>query len=104
MTPSNTLRASVNQYECSIATPRSNGACTLASQDVGKVTLPSLSWASPGTVSAVRTRRSAIEASAVFILPPCFPVAVSAPPRSEEHTSELQSRGHLVCRLLLEKK
>src|SRR5439155_2332456 len=26
------------------------------------------------------------------------------PPRSEEHTSELQSRGHLVCRLLLEKK
>src|SRR5437870_8273763 len=29
----------------------------------------------------------------------------SAPARrSEEHTSELQSRGHLVCRLLLEKK
>src|SRR5690625_6095203 len=28
----------------------------------------------------------------------------TAPFRSEEHTSELQSRGHLVCRLLLEKK
>src|SRR5439155_27238650 len=28
----------------------------------------------------------------------------SAGIRSEEHTSELQSRGHLVCRLLLEKK
>src|SRR2546429_3855769 len=27
-----------------------------------------------------------------------------APSRSEEHTSELQSRLHLVCRLLLEKK
>src|SRR2546429_6423260 len=27
-----------------------------------------------------------------------------APRRSEEHTSELQSRLHLVCRLLLEKK
>src|SRR5690625_2547997 len=27
-----------------------------------------------------------------------------APHRSEEHTSELQSRGHLVCRLLLEKE
>src|SRR5690625_5862277 len=26
------------------------------------------------------------------------------PHRSEEHTSELQSRGHLVCRLLLEKR
>src|SRR5690625_6742288 len=25
-------------------------------------------------------------------------------PRSEEHTSELQSRGHIVCRLLLENK
>src|SRR5579872_7598852 len=29
---------------------------------------------------------------------------VPASPRSEEHTSELQSRPHLVCRLLLEKK
>src|SRR6266498_2735987 len=29
---------------------------------------------------------------------------VEAAPRSEEHTSELQSRPHLVCRLLLEKK
>src|SRR5690554_6809279 len=32
------------------------------------------------------------------------PVNVSAGNRSEEHTSELQSRPHLVCRLLLEKK
>src|SRR5437870_10598559 len=34
------------------------------------------------------------------------PRGVHAPAheRSEEHTSELQSRGHLVCRLLLEKK
>src|SRR2546422_6507680 len=31
-------------------------------------------------------------------------VAVLGHPRSEEHTSELQSRLHLVCRLLLEKK
>src|SRR3989442_10274355 len=35
----------------------------------------------------------------VLDLPPGAPVA-----RSEEHTSELQSRPHLVCRLLLEKK
>src|SRR5216684_5889112 len=35
-----------------------------------------------------------------FLTPePCVPVL-----RSEEHTSELQSRLHLVCRLLLEKK
>src|SRR2546429_5842361 len=35
-----------------------------------------------------------------------FPASAAAWPgaRSEEHTSELQSRLHLVCRLLLEKK
>src|SRR5689334_24595726 len=41
---------------------------------------------------------------------PCCPNSPSKPavapssPRSEEHTSELQSQFHLVCRLLLEKK
>src|SRR5437016_7447215 len=30
--------------------------------------------------------------------------SLTAPPRSEEHTSELQSLTNLVCRLLLEKK
>src|SRR2546422_4884351 len=33
-----------------------------------------------------------------------LPQHVAGPVRSEEHTSELQSRLHLVCRLLLEKK
>src|SRR2546430_5957036 len=32
------------------------------------------------------------------------PYILSPPPRSEEHTSELQSQSNLVCRLLLEKK
>src|SRR3712207_7412125 len=32
------------------------------------------------------------------------PIAISVSRRSEEHTSELQSRQYLVCRLLLEKK
>src|SRR5690348_17771184 len=35
---------------------------------------------------------------------PPAPRGLAAPPRSEEHTSELQSPVHLVCRLLLEKK
>src|SRR5690625_6989016 len=40
---------------------------------------------------------------------PCTHSSVKVPrvtpvPRSAEHTSELQSRGHLVCRLLLEEK
>src|SRR5439155_25282021 len=38
----------------------------------------------------------------VAVAPPV--IAALGRPRSEEHTSELQSRGHLVCRLLLEKK
>src|SRR5437660_9510977 len=37
-------------------------------------------------------------------LHPRSPFMIGDRGRSEEHTSELQSRGHLVCRLLLEKK
>src|SRR3712207_9388984 len=36
--------------------------------------------------------------------PPARPTGAPSPGRSEEHTSELQSRQYLVCRLLLEKK
>src|SRR3712207_8823436 len=36
--------------------------------------------------------------------PPGATAATTPAPRSEEHTSELQSRQYLVCRLLLEKK
>src|SRR5690554_105869 len=49
---------------------------------VGRSTIKSLSFKSPKTSVMVSNRM----------------------PRSEEHTSELQSRPHLVCRLLLEKK
>src|SRR2546422_8310903 len=45
--------------------------------------------------------RSPARSPAVPTTGPTFP---SATMRSEEHTSELQSRLHLVCRLLLEKK
>src|SRR3712207_7808964 len=37
-------------------------------------------------------------------MPGVWFAALSHPARSEEHTSELQSRQYLVCRLLLEKK
>src|SRR5256884_2048518 len=43
--------------------------------------------------------------SQILRLPAWSPCSTSGfPTRSEEHTSELQSRLHLVCRLLLEKK
>src|SRR2546429_7178101 len=41
---------------------------------------------------------------AIFFAALCIPLAMLGVMRSEEHTSELQSRLHLVCRLLLEKK
>src|SRR3712207_8127901 len=47
-------------------------------------------------------RRSRAAASATA--PAAGPSPCRRSPRSEEHTSELQSRQYLVCRLLLEKK
>src|SRR2546422_3881431 len=40
----------------------------------------------------------------IYPLDAAYDTLADAPERSEEHTSELQSRLHLVCRLLLEKK
>src|SRR3712207_6956035 len=52
---------------------------------------------------AARNDRRILEAAReVFVADPSVPIAAVA--RSEEHTSELQSRQYLVCRLLLEKK
>src|SRR2546430_12265998 len=44
-----------------------------------------------------------VKASASGPVPPPPPPPIASP-RSEEHTSELQSQSNLVCRLLLEKK
>src|SRR5690625_6894224 len=57
---------------------------------------------SPTTVRGSSSSPSS-PASATPSATPCV-VPCSRASRSEEHTSELQSRGHLVCRLLLEKK
>src|SRR3712207_8733441 len=46
----------------------------------------------------------AAQFSAAWLLDELFPRADTMRQRSEEHTSELQSRQYLVCRLLLEKK
>src|SRR2546430_13275585 len=70
---------------------------------------------SPGTPQARMTRWGAVSEVPVYttVEPPyadanarvIVPSRVrNAPPRSEEHTSELQSQSNLVCRLLLEKK
>src|SRR5206468_11597740 len=70
---------------------------------------------SVGQVSRYRPARSRLNAATTSVLPTAASSSISdasrAPPigaptgwRSEEHTSELQSRSDLVCRLLLEKK
>src|SRR3712207_8428515 len=56
-----------------------------------------------------RARRVAADTAAAQPSPhhrpqPAFPERSERSKRSEEHTSELQSRQYLVCRLLLEKK
>src|SRR5215475_11551582 len=55
--------------------------------------------ASLGICSIVHTRAARRERTAAW-----YPLPVPISSRSEEHTSELQSRENLVCRLLLEKK
>src|SRR5439155_22532322 len=58
---------------------------------------------SPGGVRAARAAGCEVIGVATTFGPRTLRGA-HASRRSEEHTSELQSRGHLVCRLLLEKK
>src|SRR2546422_3554876 len=47
---------------------------------------------------------AAVHGKLAVSVPVVWITSWNGPPRSEEHTSELQSRLHLVCRLLLEKK
>src|SRR5690625_6036019 len=55
--------------------------------------------ATPNTTASTRVAAAAVKLPSGDLTP-----ALPTPARSEEHTSELQSRGHLVCRLLLETK
>src|SRR5690625_5555004 len=85
------------------------------------VAVPPSMGPGPGDHPAPGRARAASSGAAVRTMDPCRrrvfqPVAGTDSPllegggeiedglRSEEHTSELQSRGHLVCRLLPEKK
>src|SRR3989442_8127752 len=71
------------------------------------------STASMSTLVSIGTNAAYFFSVAVTLWPHVFPahrammyydVSAVVITRSEEHTSELQSRPHLVCRLLLEKK
>src|SRR3712207_6969067 len=66
----------------------------------------------PGAVLSTSTKPDVLLATArarsrfgtVWVYDPTGAATDLPPGRSEEHTSELQSRQYLVCRLLLEKK
>src|SRR5690606_41879276 len=57
-----------------------------------------------GYLTSTVSWRLAMAAPAVVALAALVASPAIVAPRSEEHTSELQSRENLVCRLLLEKK
>src|SRR5690625_6928305 len=82
------LSRSVNSYFQSVSSLTSTSATLVP-------------FARSSTVIAGCSSRSS---NHVFIPETLVVVVFVTTNRSEEHTSELQSRGHLVCRLLLEKK
>src|SRR2546429_7325035 len=82
--PRSTLFPYTTLFRSSLSTP-STTSCSAV--EVIRISLTSRAWTYPG------------------LAPLVFPVTNTIrPDRSEEHTSELQSRLHLVCRLLLEKQ
>src|SRR5690625_3948187 len=78
---------------------QSFGSLSPSAQLVGSVA------AKAGCLIAAAVASAAVAAAVATAAGAATAVATAAgAARSEEHTSELQSRGHLVCRLLLEKK
>src|SRR5438552_634412 len=86
-----------------IARTRPDFTCTCATLTTSKrrFTSPPISAFNAGALPLYCTM---IISAPAWIRSISQPTCGSAPERSEEHTSELQSPDHLVCRLLLEKK
>src|SRR5438552_7503411 len=92
--PGNTASASAG------SSPRGPSARNRSTWDSANATPPS---ADP-IIAPIRSRSSCAGSSAASLSANRALVTASWEKRSEEHTSELQSPDHLVCRLLLEKK
>src|SRR5689334_23920419 len=78
---------------------RSRSPTALSSASSDRKELEQTSSAQPPVLWASVRRCGRISCSTTFV-----PALAACQARSEEHTSELQSQFHLVCRLLLEKK
>src|SRR2546422_8484868 len=78
---------------------------TLSLHDALPILRPSSGTCSPSTITSPKSGRSRpLIIFRVTLFPTPEGPSSATVSRSEEHTSELQSRLHLVCRLLLEKK
>src|SRR5690625_305150 len=60
--------------------------------------------AATAQIMKAKEEETAISIAIIALIGTIFSIIYTILMRSEEHTSELQSRGHLVCRLLLENK
>src|SRR5439155_20993534 len=90
-----------HHYLHSFPTRRSSDLTDASDADL-TVSTPGIRPRRKGCRPATTTRRAPARTASRAMI---FPNGPSPDwRRSEEHTSELQSRGHLVCRLLLEKK
>src|SRR5687768_18226012 len=79
--------------------------CTTLFRSLGRFDLPPLPPLDPAELISLMARdKKARESGLTWVLPAALGEGRMVDGRSEEHTSELQSRLHLVCRLLLEKK
>src|SRR5690625_5325091 len=78
-----------------LAYTRHHSFPTRRSSDLAPLAMPKSRSMVPNSASAAGVACAAGEADRE---------SIASPPRSVEHTSELQSRGQLVCRLVLEKK
>src|SRR2546429_3364493 len=80
--------------------------CVIASGEENAVQAPSGNFNAEinGTSSFVASYQGAVVATGTDVIHEHVLYTSDFTVRSEEHTSELQSRLHLVCRLLLEKK
>src|SRR5690625_6062164 len=81
--------------------------CRIISTASASTTTSSSVIPTPSSRTSFRKAKPPAVCAPVYVAAPCTISHRRSVPiklRSEEHTSELQSRGHLVCRLLLEKK
>src|SRR2546429_2169059 len=88
-------RSTLFPYTTLFRSPQRQSPQIAGASSTDLMTRTSSPWATPQPAKAEQP----LGASQAAVAP-----APAASKRSEEHTSELQSRLHLVCRLLLEKK